>query len=255
MAAHHSENSGLGIRHQSLLSAVPWEGDRLAFVKTAYARHLAVDSPLIDFLEARGEAIRRPELEKFRDRAIYAFPADTRGVDPGQEDRILAALLDLNPVYFESLMASTPLPTAGQALEKKDPFHGKTPEDIWLECEYREFLKEKYMCLYDPMGLPPFEVLADTCQNIFSQDQWTGDAQEYINRLHDEGYIFLDQGYRNIERLGLKRPEYAPDGWAVQFYEHWIKEGLWTLGQAIDLFKGQGSERSRPSVVPGFGAG
>jgi hypothetical protein len=225
----------LNDQHATLVQNVPWTGDVLAFVRGAYRRHMVVDGPLIDHLESCGHTIRQPELEALRDHTIFAFAAGREIFDSEDKNHVLAALLDLNPEYLvQCIVRRMRGDEKVSILKNIDTLEGGSVQKIWADREYTCFIGNKFC----EIGFFPYHAFLDFYKKI-SNEIWNNDPQEYIEHLHNAGYIFADVGYANIERMGLARPTYAPDGWATQFYAHWAKEDLWTLRQAVALFTGK----------------
>ena len=75
-------------------------------------------------------------------------------------------------------------------------------------------------------------------QDLKRLGKWNGDFIEYSKTLYNEGVIYPKDAQSYLGNNGAKL-EYAEESWAYKFYEGWLEKDLWTLEQALCLFKGE----------------
>jgi len=75
-------------------------------------------------------------------------------------------------------------------------------------------------------------------QDLKHLDKWSGDFIEYSKVLYNEGVIYPKDTQSYLGNNGAKL-EYTEESWAYKFYEGWLAKDLWTLEQALCLFKGE----------------
>jgi hypothetical protein len=67
---------------------------------------------------------------------------------------------------------------------------------------------------------------------------WNSNFSVYAQNLHNEGFIFKKEIYDVLHHLKIT-VQYEENGRATQFYKKYLKEGAWTLTEAVLLFKGE----------------
>lgn len=156
------------------------------------------------------------------------------------EDQAIGLLSGLDPNYFESQMLKYDL----RIIKDMAP---KEREDF---NEFVAYLVSQNYC--------PFWFLSDGngslfmnfkkfLQSIRNLNAWNGSFQDYVTSLYNEGVVFGQHIVRALKEKGIYL-RCSPDSWPIKFYKRWIDRGVWTLGDAAELYSGIDPHRGREFI-------
>ncbi|MFN3699971.1 MAG: hypothetical protein ACK4VI_00450 [Alphaproteobacteria bacterium] len=198
--------------------------------------HNFADEEFLNHLINTGQMPHMPELERYKD--YSQFSADLGQVNISEiktSHEAVSFMLGLEPENFQRYRSLFEL--ANKTGDGLNPYYGLSEDNKWFIDEYTLALKELFpeldsdlfhvrnviLPFYDATQAENYDFVAFT---------------SYIQKLHDEGFIFPSQSYEALKNKGIPI-SYSPDSWAINFYIQWADEGAWTLLEAIDLFCGR----------------
>lgn len=233
--------------HIALMN-LPWNDDKEAFINEAYTQNFDIHPGLCAHLQSIDKMPHNPGLERYTDHSQYKD--NLENWEPSKitdEDTALPLLLGLNPEYFTRFL------TLHYRQDKEErtpdnlaPYYRFKPEEKWLFSNYHDFLKEKFPDLAQAYGCPIFYI-AKRYQKAKDLNLWTGAFAAYIQALHDNGFIFMPRIYDSLKKHGIS-PSYSANGWAMQFYQRFLRQPLWKLKDAASIYRGSDPNGSREFV-------
>jgi hypothetical protein len=232
----------LGNTRKGILSSNLWGKGKRDFIKNLYEQMPIFKLPEDFYLYLCANNIIPKHFDHYKDHSQYqADLAKWNLKDITDEDTALALLTGLTPEAFIRLYPLV------QSISDGKKWVDFEPDDKHFFHQCALFLKKEYPHL----DMYPETWLMNFCYAAKDMSLWKNDFSAYIQALHDEGFIFRKETYEGLKHHKIM-PSYSKDSWAIQFYERWLKESLWTLKEALHLFKGddprQGKWRSYHSI-------
>lgn len=215
----------LGDMRNRILKEKMWGNGKEDFICNLYERVPSLTFPPDFELLLKSEEVIPKHLDHYKRFEIYTADLKQQKLASIEsEDTALALLLGLNPGFFIRFRAY---------YKDKETKEDIPSEDRFFAHQYYQFLKREYAHL----DLAPHIALFIFYDAVKELSLWTGEFKSYVQSLHDEGFIFRKQTYDALKAHKITLA-YSRDCWAEQFYKRWLKEGAWTLKEALHLFRG-----------------
>lgn len=226
-------------QHDELLE---WKDSKHTLLKDAYEAHLPINDSFLNHLVSIDEFKNNPKLENYKDHSKYKLNEEEVSTDSiSNEEEAFAVLLGLNHEFFshfvklDNLQAETPKDERGYAA-----YINFSPEDKWFYSSYRKFIGNEYAHL----DMFSDSKLLSTYKKAKALNGWNDSFKDYTKLLNDEGFIFRQETYTYLASNSIEII-CSDDAWATRFYQRWIKEGLWSVKEALALLKGNDPRKDK----------
>ena len=217
-----------------------WKSDKEQFVKDAYEFFMPINEKLLKHLISIDKFKKDPKLEEYKDHSKYKLNEEGVSIDSiGNEEEAFAVLLGLNSAFFSRFVK---LYGSNQAETLKDKrrytgYINFSPDDKWFYSSYRKFIENEYSYL-------DYTKILSAYKKAKNFNGWSGNFKNYFQLLHDEGFIFRPDTYTYLQSNGIE-VTYSDSAWATKFYQRWVKEGLWSVKEALALLKGNDPRKDK----------
>lgn len=210
---------------QKIKAASIWGTGKKDFIGGIYEKLPRVQLPAEFHAYLKSIGVIPDHLDHFKKHDQYSDDLGKWKLDDvDTEDKALSLLFGLEPAYFSRFTSYHYRHRAGEKISAEDKFFAH---------QYLQFLKNEFSHL----GVTPFWTLLEVVESAKKHSLWAGSLAAYVRDLHDEGFIFRRPIYDALKKHKIVL-SYSKGCWAEQFYRRWLKEGTWTLSQALHLFRG-----------------
>ncbi len=253
---------GMFIKYtRSALMNLDWSKGKENFIAQAYEHNFEIHPDFCAYLQSIGQMPHNPDLERYKDHAQYrADLAEWNPENIKDEDAALSLLLGLNPEYFSQFLSlNSKMKEENRTADGFSAYYGFKPEEKWLFVEYNDFLKEEFPRLARDISWPMIHI-SPPLKKAKELNLWTGNFVAYVQSLHDNGFIFMPKTYAALEKHGIELA-YSAGGWAMQFYQRFLRLGVWSLKDAANIYRGSDPHGGREfenlanTALHGSGAG
>lgn len=230
-------------RRYRVIIRLDWKQGKEEFKRAAYEDGHEFPDKLVLFLNSINKMPHDPNLEKYKEHSRYtACLSEWCLNNIEDENTALPLLLGLNPTYFTQFQDLQNRQDEGQKTGTETPYYTSfSSEEKWLFIEYNKFLKKEFPSLMG--GHSAFYPISASIRDAKCLANWTGNFEAYVQELHDNGVLFRPETYAALEKHKISLP-YTENGWSLQFYRRWLRQGTWSLKTAAGLYLGQDPSRT-----------
>lgn len=214
--------------YKDFISNIGFGRGKEDFINNCYDYAIKLPIELINAIEEWKPNTYPTRFDKYRNHKIFLRNLDeVKLPDIKTEEDAFSVFLELAPEYFRQMCEIESFRDGGG--DWKD----MTPENRHFSIEYHAFLK-KHLPQFDVV---PHKIIYSAWTKARKLECWKNQLIEYAQSLFDEGFVFSESVFSFLESNGFKR-QYSDGAWAVRFYERWNRETLWSLEEALLLYKG-----------------
>ena len=184
-------------KHSDYKKMLVWNGDKRTFIKDAYDNHIVFPKEFLEFLIGSKLLSKNEDLEQYKDYELYKAK-EVKPEEIKSEDDAISLLLGLEPKYLlkfsrlQERIANEPKDNNGFVAYVRF-----LPKEKWFFSEYKTFLENSFYGSYAQA------VISHAIKSANEYTQWNGIFEDYVQQLHNAGFIFRDDTYEKIETVRL----------------------------------------------------